>query len=63
MHMPKKNPANHPAEKPWPSIPPEENPDELPVNPLSPAEEPDMLPEEKPFETPPYELPEPREGA
>ena len=59
MHMPKKNPARQPPETPWPKIPPEENP----VPPLPPQEEPATAPAETPFEIPPYEIPEPGEGA
>lgn len=62
MYMPKKNPANSPGEKTWPPIPPEENPARIPASPFLPGEDPDMLPDEKPFKTPPYELPEPGEA-
>ena len=61
MHMPKRNPAAQPPETPWPKIPPEENPDDIPVNPLLPEEDPATIPDERPFKTPPYEIPQPDE--
>lgn len=33
-----------------------------PEEPVIPIEEPDIIPDEDPFETPPYEIPDPGEG-
>ncbi|WP_460551083.1 hypothetical protein [Ferruginibacter profundus] len=59
--LPKKLPVK-PVEIPVPKEKPEI---ELPIDPeapLIPEEDPDIIPEENPFETPPFELPEPGEG-
>ncbi len=62
--MPKKeNQPKQPVEVPPPpgkNI--ESDPDRVPELPQLPDEEPDIIPDEDPFETPPYEVPEPGEG-
>ncbi len=59
---PKKIPPALPVEKPHI---PRETELPLPVDPEEPGipeEDPDIIPDENPFETPPYEMPEPGEG-
>jgi hypothetical protein len=51
-----------PVEIPPPEKNPVYNPDVIPETPPLPEEEPDIIPDEDPFETPPYEVPEPGEG-
>jgi hypothetical protein len=51
-----------PPEVPSPEKNPKYNPDVIPETPLLPEEEPNVIPDEEPYETPPYELPEPGEG-
>lgn len=58
--MQKKKPEP-PKEVPMP-VSPELEPVIDPEEPLLPEEDPDWLPEEDPFDTPPYEVPEPGEG-
>ena len=50
-------PEVHPPKK-TPEVQPIHDPEE----PLVPEEQPDQIPDENPFETPPYEVPEPGEG-
>ncbi len=60
--MPAKKQQINPIEIPLPGKHPEI---ELPVDPeeaIIPVEDPDMIPDENPFESPPYEIPEPGEG-
>jgi len=59
--MPKKIQPKEPIEIP-PAKYPEIHPDEITEIPLVPEEVPDIIPDEDPFETPPYEVPEPGEG-
>lgn len=40
----------------------ESDPDRLPEVPAVPGEDPEVIPEEDPFDTPPFEVPEPGEG-
>ncbi|MFN5422423.1 MAG: hypothetical protein ACK5AO_04075 [bacterium] len=56
-----KKPVTIPEVTP-PDKTPEVEPLVDPEEPLVPEEDPDIIPEEKPFETPPYEVPEPGEG-
>ena len=60
--MPKKLKPISPIEIPSPDKNREYDPDYIPEIPVLPVEEPDLIPDEDPFETPPYELPEPGEG-
>jgi hypothetical protein len=60
--MPDKKKTGAPIEVPHPEQIPEIKPEVDPEYPLLPEEEPDVIPEEDPFETPPYEVPEPGEG-
>lgn len=60
--MDKKKKADKPVEVPSPGKYIEVNPDEIPESPALPEEDPEIIPDEDPFETPPYEIPEPGEG-
>ena len=51
-------PVENPSHAKHPEIPPLTDPDEL----IVPEEDPDLIPDEDPFETPPYEVPDPGEG-
>lgn len=57
-----KKKTDRPAEIPVPGNDPEVKPATEPGNPLFPEEEPGELPNDDPYETPPYEIPEPGEG-
>lgn len=60
--MAKKKPLQKPFEIPAPEKRPEMDPSHIPESPELPEEDPDLIPEEDPFETPPFEIPEPGEG-
>jgi hypothetical protein len=60
--MPRKKQSPGPAEIPAKKSSPKIKPGEEPEYPVLPEEEPDIIPDEDPFETPPYEIPEPGEG-
>ena len=60
--MEKKTQPAKPAEIPLPEQHPETQMPIDPEEPLTPEENPDIIPDENPFETPPYELPDPGEG-
>jgi hypothetical protein len=54
----KKTPAKPSQKKGLPEVKPIIEPED----PVIPVEDPDIIPDEEPFETPPYEIPEPGEG-
>lgn len=60
--MAKKKIPPKPFEIPAPEKRPEMDPSHIPESPELPEEDPDLIPEEDPFETPPFEIPEPGEG-
>jgi hypothetical protein len=60
--MPKKIQPGQPIEVPGPLIYPELEPPFDPEEPIVPEEDPEIIPDENPYETPPYEIPEPGEG-
>ncbi|MBP6023436.1 hypothetical protein [Ferruginibacter sp.] len=60
--MQKKKQPTKPVEVPAPGKYPEINPDAIPDSPALPDEDPDIIPDEDPYETPPYEVPNPGEG-
>jgi hypothetical protein len=62
MHAPGKKPPSPEPEIPKPLREPGTFPGEEPEIPPIPEEEPDIIPDEDPYETPPYEVPEPGEG-
>lgn len=51
-----------PNEIPFPKKEPDINVPIDPEEPLLPKEDPNVLPDENPYETPPYEVPQPGEG-
>lgn len=59
--IPKKQPGK-PIETPTPLRKPDIEAPMDPEEPVIPEEDPDIIPDEDPFETPPYEVPEPGEG-
>jgi hypothetical protein len=62
MQVPGKKPEKPDPEIPKPMHEPGPFPVEEPELPMLPDEQPDIIPEEDPYETPPYEVPEPGEG-
>ena len=60
--MPNKKKPDKSIEIPMPKKEPEIILPLDPEDPSIPTEDPDILPEENPFETPPFEIPEPGEG-
>jgi hypothetical protein len=60
--MPMKKKPGAPSEIPAPHKQPDIIQPIDPEEPIIPTEDPDVIPDEDPFETPPYEIPEPGEG-
>jgi hypothetical protein len=60
--MPKKKQPGSPFEIPAPQKRPDIVQPIDPEEPIIPEEDPEVIPDDDPFETPPYEIPEPGEG-
>ncbi len=62
LSMPTKKKPGMPSEIPAPHKQPDISEPTDPEEPIIPKEDPDIIPDEEPFETPPYEIPQPGEG-